>query len=155
MTDNTWVLYAIICAGLWGSGYTLLSPVSKQIPSDIISITYGASLFLVNILYNILTYRVEAFYVIATGNVGLYLFGYITFFVIANFIYLKGNSLATEQSANGSFTAICSIYPMITMILSYIFLNQRNLNFAYVIPGMLLILCGLILLVVGKSHPSS
>ncbi len=154
MTDHTWVLYALICAGLWGSGYTLLSPVSKTIPSDVISITYGASLFLVNILYNIITYRVEAFYVVATGNVALYLFGYISLFVIANFIYLKGNSLAATQSANGAFTAICSIYPMITMILSYIFLNQRNLSFGYVIPGMLLIICGLILLVMGKSPPS-
>ncbi len=148
---QSWILYALTCMCLWGTGYTILSPVSKTIPNDVISITYGACLCLVNLLYNLVNYRVEAFYILADAQTSGYLFGYVTLFVLSNFIYLKGNQLATQESANAPYTAICGLYPVVTLILSVIFLGQRNLNWLYIGPGMVCIVTGVVLLALGKS----
>lgn len=44
---------------------------------------------------------------------------------------------------------------MVNLILSYIFFNQRNVNFAYVAPGMLCIIVGVVLLAVAPPLPTA
>jgi len=151
MASQVWILYALVSALLWGCGYTILAPVSRLISNDVISMGYGASLFIVNFLYNTYTGGVDNFAVLSQGPVALKYFTYVAIFILGNFLNLKGYSLATQNGTSGLYSAICSIYPVFTIILSAIFLGQTNYNLSYVIPGMGFILIGTILLAFGKA----
>jgi drug/metabolite transporter (DMT)-like permease len=146
--SSAWIVFALIASGLWGAGYTFLSPVSKQLSSYTINVVYGASLCIINLLASIIMKNTENFFVLGNSNVALSFTGYTICCILANFIYLSGYKMAENNVA--AFVAISSTYPLVTLIFSYIFLGQRNLNFYFVIPGMILIIAGIILLSLAK-----
>lgn len=58
--------------------------------------------------------------------------GYTVCFIIAAFVYLVGYDLVANTFAGG-YNAICATYPIITFILSYLFLNQRQFGNPYLV----------------------
>jgi drug/metabolite transporter (DMT)-like permease len=147
----SWFIYAIISILCWGISSVVLIPVSKTIPVPVISVGYGGILVISNFLYIIFTNGVDGFYSLAQGTLILNYMGYIILSVVANFVNLQGYTLASPQSATGVYTAICSTYPLVTLIVAYCFAGQTQLKLELVIPGMFMIIGGVILLILGQS----
>jgi drug/metabolite transporter (DMT)-like permease len=78
---------------------------------------------------------------------------YITLFMAASWLQLWGYKLIDGNT--GPYNAICSCYPMINLLISYLFFGQKNVNWWYVLPGMLLIMTGVTVLAVAPPVVSS
>ena len=150
MALASWFIYSIIVPILWGTGYTLLVPVSKQLTSYTIATLYGAALSIVNFLVGVFVNNVENYFVLADKNVAMCFFGYIVMFVSANFLYLFGYKIASQDGSAGAFVAITSTYPMFTYIFSSIIFGQTS-NYYYTIPAMILIALGIIILAIAPK----
>lgn len=88
---------------------------------------------------------VENFYnLVSSTKMAVYTFLYIALFIGASNLQLVGYALIDGNS--GPYNAICSCYPLVNLIIAYVFFGQKNLNLPYVIPAMLLIMCGIALL---------
>ena len=138
-----WQLYAIACALLWGTGYTILTRV--HLDRFTINVMYGGCLLIVNFLASIMSGQLENFYMIP--DYGLYLFFYIGIMISGAIVFMTG--YGTAGSYASAFTAISSAYPMIQIILSQIFLSNQTINLYYAIPGIICIVTGVILLTVS------
>jgi drug/metabolite transporter (DMT)-like permease len=153
MATVSWLIYAIIVPVLWGSGYTFLVPVSKQLTSYTISTLYGASLAIVNFLVGVFVNNVENYFVLADPKVSGCFLGYLIMLVSANFLYLSGYKIASQDGSAGAFVAVTSTYPLFTYIFSTIIFKQSS-NYYYTIPAMMLIATGIILLSVAPKPPT-
>ena len=145
-----WLVYPIGCALLWGIGYTLLQPVSEKLSSYTINSTYGFILFLTNLIALAISKNFNDFLILKDWKLLLFLCSYIIIQVIGAFIFLAGYNY--EDVNAGIYTMISSTYPVITFILSYIFLDQRNINLYYASFGIILTIGGVSLLVLSKNN---
>ena len=148
-----WQLFAIICAFLWGISYALLTKLAPDINQFTIDVIYGGFLVITNFLVIVFTNKIENFYVLAEkpANAG-YLFLYILFFISASFLSMYAILEASKEQVASGFIAISSVYPLITFIITYLFMNQTNINWKLGVPGIILSIVGVILLCLSKSN---
>ena len=144
-----WVVYPIICAIMWGIGYTLVKPVSDQLQPYTINALYGAFVFIINIIALAIKQNFDNFKLINNWKLGICLMFYIILLATTSIIFLIGYKLDGVNS--GVYTLISSTYPVITLILSYIFLGQTNINPYYASFGTVLTLVGVSLLALSKK----
>lgn len=91
---------------------------------------------------------VENFYhLVSSAKTAVYTFLYIALFIGASNLQLIGYALIDGNS--GPYNAICSCYPLVNLIVAWVFFGQKNLNLAYVVPAMIMIMGGVVLLAVA------
>jgi drug/metabolite transporter (DMT)-like permease len=144
-----WILYPIICSVLWGIGYTLLQPVSAKLTNYTINAIYGGSLCITNLIILAATYNFADFVILKDWKLALYLTFYVIIFIVASFVFLYGYGYDGINA--GIYTLISSTYPVITMLLSFIFFNQTNINPYYASFGVVFTLVGVSLLALSKT----
>jgi len=144
-----WLLYPIICSVLWGVSYTLLRPVSAEIQKYTINSIYGLSMFIINMVALAITNQYSDFLLINNLKVILCLTFYVILSVAAGILFLVGYNI--EGINSGVYTLISSTYPVLTLILSYIFLDQRNINPYFASFGTILTIVGVSLLALSKN----
>lgn len=141
---NSWILYAVSCSLLWGTGYTILKWSANDLSTFTINTIYGIVMVFANLTASIIANDFSNYKLLQNWKVALSLSGYIILFVTSSFLYLMGYKL--ENTPTSTYTAITSTYPAITFTLSFVLLNQRDYNYFYAIPGLLLIIIGTVLL---------
>jgi drug/metabolite transporter (DMT)-like permease len=144
-----WVIYPVICSILWGIGYTLLQPVSAKLTNYTINAIYGGALCIINLIILAATDKFNDFILLRDWKLALYITFYVILFIIASFVFLYGYG---DIGVNpGVYTLISGTYPVITMLLSFIFFGQNNINPYYASFGVVLTLIGVSLLALSKT----
>ena len=143
-----WIIYALIIALLWGSGYTLMIPIAKQLTPYTIATLYGAGLVIVNFIAGVYAGNVENYYLLSDTKIGLCFTGYLICMISGNFLYLAVYRNIGQNA--GAFVSITSSYPMFTFILSTLIFQQKT-NLYYTIPALLFISLGVILLSIAPK----
>jgi len=148
-----WVLVGITCATMWGIGYSFLAPASAVLKPSTINIIFGFIMMCAGLLVNVAQDDVtNLFEMTKQPRLGLSVLLYICLFISASWLQLWGYKLIDGNT--GPYNAICSCYPLVNLIVSYLFFGQRNVNWPYVVPGMLLIMAGVAVLALAPPVSS-
>jgi drug/metabolite transporter (DMT)-like permease len=147
------IFYSLGCAVCWGFSYTFLSQISDTFKSTTINILYGLSLIITNLVWSTIFDELKDFkkLIEVPHDKNIYLFAYILFVNIANFVFMRGLSILQDISFSSIYISISSTYPIFKFLFSYIlYANQRNYKLELAIPGILIVCGGLIMLIFSK-----
>lgn len=151
-----WWLYAVLCAFLWACGYTVLNKLANDLNQFTIDVIYGVAMTIINFLILVFTNQMDNFLVLyEKPNQFGWLLLYTTIFLVASFVSMSGFLQASQAGMSNGFIAVSSIYPLITFGLSYVFLNQTNIEWKLAIPGILLGIASVTLISFSKKETTS
>lgn len=147
-----WYLPALCCALFWGLAYSVLNNIATDINQFTVNITYYAFSTIVNFLALVWTQQVDNFFLFADPpSNALYILLYTILCTASSMLSMYGFLEASKMHVSSAFVAISSCYPIVNFIISYGFMNQRNVDLRFAITGISLTTLGIILLVVSKK----
>jgi len=145
-----WLYYTLTASILWGLSYTICGKILLKISSItliVIEVIFGFLVFSLIFFYN--NYEKEL--LIITNNNQLLLLVTLKIILCAAGHYLSWQTLKIAPNP-GIYALVEGIYPLFTILFSYIFFNVFDLNF-FVIIGAICILSGVMLIRI--SHKSN
>lgn len=166
----TSLICSIITSILWGLGYFYQSLLVKNVDKFTIQLLYGVSLTIINFIssiiynqksrmnfnrhYNIVDYNIL--------NNKKYTLIYILSLTLASFVYLFGLQFTNQPKdlaiddfnsnnnsivlAKGAYVAISSCYPIFTLLFSYLFEPELEIDLYRSLIGIGFILVGITIL---------
>lgn len=100
----SWLL-ALLCALLWGCGYTVLNKLTPDLNQYTINVVYGSCVVVINFLIVIFTEKIDNFLMLAENNNSWYLFLYNFIFILTNFVSIYGFETSAKEK---NIQYICS-----------------------------------------------
>lgn len=141
------ILASFLVALLW-AGSSIIHRIMTQKVSNEFIMLISAIVYIITVLTYILIRKPQVFNEIVINHKYILILGLTTFFglFVVNFLYL--HAVKTTNNVN-LVSIIMAIYPVITLILSYIFLKEY-LSFNGLI-GFFIIIFGIIILLSSKK----
>lgn len=140
---ESWVPYAVASALLWGISYASVKLVNGLVSSFVINALHNILATIFNLWMAHRTNTLGDVNKIVTYNLVTPFLMYSLFSIGASYCFFKGYRIPGVNP--GTFVAISGAYPIITFMISYLFLHHRNVNLYTAIPGIMITCVGVLM----------
>ncbi|VBB18159.1 hypothetical protein YASMINEVIRUS_622, partial [Yasminevirus sp. GU-2018] len=143
MEKDSWVVYAGASAVLWGISYASVKLVNIAVSSFVINMVHNLLATLFNLYMAYTSGVLKDVDTLTSRSYIVPFLMYSMFSIGASFCFFRGYRVPGANP--GTFVAISGSYPIITFLISYIFLYNRNVNLYVAIPGIIVTCTGVLM----------